>query len=73
MSFEATRIGIACLLRARSIERMPRPVLAAMGVLAAGAVVALLHLAGIDVRGGFPAGQSGLLPGMIRADSSQQA
>jgi hypothetical protein len=62
-------IGLESLLRAAAVRRPPRPVLIGGGLIAAGAVGVLAHLAGADVRGGFAGGQPGLVPGLLQTVS----
>jgi hypothetical protein len=72
MPVEVTRIEVECLVRLLAIARMPRPLLVGMGLLAAATVAALVYV-GADLRGGFAAGQSGLLPTFLQALYSEDA
>lgn len=60
------------LVRSRSVRYMPRPILAGIGLIAAGSVVALIHFGG-DVRVGLAGGPSGLLPSLVQAVSVEEA
>jgi hypothetical protein len=61
------------LARLRSIPRLARPVLVGAGLVAGGAVVALLHVTGVDVRTWFAPGQSGLVPSLLETYTGQDA
>jgi hypothetical protein len=71
MPSQAVRIAAICLLRARVVGQMPRPLLVGAGLVTAGALAALAHIAGVDVRGGFAAGQPGLVPSLLAAVSPE--
>jgi len=58
-------VSLEGLLRAHSVRDMSRPVVAGIGLISAATVVALIHF-GADVRGGFAAGPSGLLPTLVQ-------
>jgi hypothetical protein len=60
------------LLRDRAVRSMPRPVLVGIGLVAAGAIAALIHV-GADLRAGFAGGQSGLLPSFVQAVYAEEA
>jgi hypothetical protein len=60
------------LVRSASMRDVQRPMLAWIGLIAAGIVVALIHF-GADVRAGVAGGQSGLLPSLVQAVSGEQA
>lgn len=60
----AASVGIDVILRARTLRQMPRSLVIGAGLLAGGAMLALAHLAGADVRG-FTGGQPGLLAGLL--------
>ena len=60
-------------IRARTGRGMPRPVVIGAGLVATGAVLALAHVAGADVRGWLAPGQSGLVPGLLEAFSDENA
>jgi hypothetical protein len=59
-------VSLEHLVRARAVRRLPRPIRVGAGLIAAGAALALAHLAGADLRGGFAAGPPGLLPAMLQ-------
>jgi len=65
-------VSIECLLRAGTFRRMPRPLLLGAGLLTGGAVAALVHLAGADVRG-FTGGQPGMLSALLLAASDSES
>jgi hypothetical protein len=49
-----------------SLAALPRPLLIGGGAIAAVAVVALVHLAGADLRAGYGIGHPGLVPGLVQ-------
>jgi hypothetical protein len=59
------------LVRLRSARRLARPILIAGGLLATGTVVALAHVAGVDVRTWIAPGQSGLVPSLLETYTDQ--
>jgi hypothetical protein len=65
-------VSLDRLLRARSVWCMPRPILAGIGLIAAGTVVVLIYL-GADLRVGFAGGQSGFLPSLVQAVSAEES
>jgi hypothetical protein len=56
------------LVRVHAARRVRRPLLIGAGLAATGAIVALVHIAGADLRG---PGQAGLVPGLFDALSNQ--
>jgi len=64
-------VGAGFMLRASKLGRMPRPLMIGAGLLTGGALAALAHLAGADLRG-FTGGTPGLLAGLIPTDSSDE-
>jgi hypothetical protein len=65
-------VSLDRLVRARSVWCLPRPILAGIGLIAAGTVVVLIYL-GADLRVGFGGGQSGLLPSLVQAASAEES
>jgi hypothetical protein len=65
MASETTDIGVRLLIRARAVGRVRRPLLLATAIVAGGALVALAHIAGVDLRA-LSAGQPGLVPDLVR-------
>jgi hypothetical protein len=61
----------AALGAAVRIAHLSRPVMIGGGLLIGGAIVALAHLAGADVRG-LTGGQPGLLAGLLPESSPQE-
>jgi hypothetical protein len=61
------------LVRLRAARRVARPILIGGGLLASGAVLALAHVAGVDVRTWLAPGQSGLVPGLLETYTGQDA
>jgi hypothetical protein len=53
------------LVRLRSHRRLAHPVLIGVGLVASGAALALVHMAGVDMRTWLAPGQSGLVPGLL--------
>lgn len=66
-----TGVTLDSLVRALSVRRIPGPIMAGIGVVAAATVVALIHF-GADVRAGVAGGQSGLLPSLVQVVSQEQ-
>jgi hypothetical protein len=64
-------VSAGFMLRASMLGRMPRPVKIGAGLLTGGAIAALAHLAGADLRG-FTGGPPGLLAGLIPTESSEE-
>jgi hypothetical protein len=46
-------------------HRFARPALIGAGLVASGAALALVHVAGVDMRTWLAPGQSGLVPGLL--------
>jgi hypothetical protein len=67
-----TGVTLDGLVRALSVRRIPVPIMAGIGLIAAATVVGLIHL-GADVRAGLAGGQSGLLPTLVQVVSGEQA
>jgi hypothetical protein len=61
-------VSVDVMLRARTLGRLPRPLMIGAGLLTGGVVVALAHLAGADLRG-LTGSQPGLLAGLLPAGS----
>ena len=60
------------LVRLRSPRRrLARPVLIGAGLVASGAALALVHIAGVDMRTWLAPGQSGLVPGLLETYAAQ--
>jgi hypothetical protein len=57
----------------RSAPRLAGPILIGGGLLATGALVAFIHVAGVDVRTWLAPGQGGLVPGLLEAYTDQDA
>jgi hypothetical protein len=57
-------VSVEFMLRSHTLRQVPRPLMIGAGLLTGGALVALAHLAGADVRG-FTGGQPGLLAGLL--------
>jgi hypothetical protein len=55
------------LVRLRSPRRLrlAHPLLIGAGLVASGATLALVHIAGVDMRTWLAPGQSGLVPGLL--------
>jgi hypothetical protein len=55
------------LARRRSSRRnrLARPAMIGAGLVASGAVLALVHIAGVDMRTWIAPGQSGLVPALL--------
>lgn len=70
-AFLLAGVGLHVVLPTRA-ARVSQPILVAAGLAAAAAGVALAHLAGADIRGGFAGGHPGLLQGVLPAGSDQQ-
>jgi hypothetical protein len=64
-------VSVEFMLRASKLGRMRRPLMIGAGLLTGGAIAALAHLAGADLRG-FTGGPPGLLAGLIPTDSSDE-
>jgi hypothetical protein len=60
------------LVRHRAQQRVRRPILIGAGLVATGALMALVHVAGVDPRLWIAPGQSGLLPGLVDVYSGQR-
>jgi hypothetical protein len=58
------------LVRPRADRRVGLPILIGAGLAAAGAALALVHVAGVDPRLWIAPGQSGLVPGVLEAFSA---
>ena len=56
------------LVRRRSHRRLT---LIGAGLVASGTALALVHIAGMDVRTWFAPGQSGLVPGLLETYAAQ--
>jgi hypothetical protein len=52
-------------LRPPRHRRLARPVLIGAGLVASGTALALVHMAGVDMRTWLAPGQSGLVPGLL--------
>ena len=52
-------------LRSPGRHRLAGPVLIGAGLVASGAALALVHIAGVDMRTWIAPGQSGLVPGLL--------
>jgi hypothetical protein len=52
-------------------RRLAHPALIGAGLVVSGAALALVHLAGVDVRTWLAPGQSGLMPGLLEAYAPQ--
>jgi hypothetical protein len=59
------------LVRSISMRYLQRPMLAWIGLVAAGTIVALIHF-GADVRVGLAGGQPGLLPSLVQPVSVEE-
>lgn len=59
------------LVSLRSAPRLARPILIGGGLLAMGAVLAFVHVAGVDMRTWLAPGQSGLVPGLLETYAAQ--
>jgi hypothetical protein len=64
-------VSVEGLLRAHPVRDMSRLVVAGIGLISAATVVALIHF-GADVRGGFAAGPSGLLPSLVQMVAGEE-
>jgi len=64
-------VSVDVMLRARTLRRLPRPLMIGAGLITGGAIVALAHLAGTDLRG-LSGSQPGLLAGLLPAGSSEE-
>jgi hypothetical protein len=58
-------------LRSPSRRRLAHPVLIGVGLVVSGAALALVHIAGVDMRTWLAPGQSGLVPGLLETYSAQ--
>jgi hypothetical protein len=56
--------SVGVVLRAGALGRLPRPLMIGAGLLTGGAVVALAHITGADLRG-LTGSQPGLLMGLL--------
>lgn len=59
------------LIRARAVLRVPRPMLIGASLVATGAVLALAHATGADVRAWMASGQTGLVLSLFDAFYNQ--
>ena len=58
-------------MRLRSPRRLARPVLIGAGLVASGAALALVHIAGVDMRTWLAPGQSGFVPSLLETYAAQ--
>jgi hypothetical protein len=58
-------------LRSPRPRRLAHPVLIGAGLVASGAALALVHIAGVDMRTWLAPGQSGLVPGLLETYAAQ--
>jgi hypothetical protein len=61
----AAGTGLDQLVRLQSRRRLAHPVLIGAGLVVGGAALALVHIAGVDMRTWLAPGQSGLVPGLL--------
>ena len=64
-------VSIGLMNRGSMLRRMPRPLLIGGGLLMGGAVAALAHLAGADMRA-LTGSHPGLLTGLLPAASEEE-
>jgi hypothetical protein len=67
---EATLLAGASLdqlVRPRAARYVRQPTVIGAGLVATAAVVALVHLSGVDVRAWISPGQAGFVPGLLDA------
>ena len=67
---DATLVASASLdqlIRPRAARYVRQPTLLGAGLLATAAVVALVHVTGVDLRAWITPGQAGFIPGLLDA------
>jgi hypothetical protein len=73
---DAALVAGVCLTRllaTSAVRRVPRPLLIVAGLLGAGAIVVLAHLAGGELRAGYSGSPPGLLSRLLVSALSQDA
>jgi hypothetical protein len=59
--------GLDQLIRPRAAQYVRQPTMIGAGLVATAAVLALVHLTGVDLRGWITPGQAGFVPGLLDA------